>query len=648
MLHLKGMAGLLHKFDASGAARRPPPGAAEGEALFLYLVGTIHSARAPLAASMMMAVLITIAAFEITGAYIFLAHLLAHVAIGLARFERLAVYEASSRAGLSLRDAESCDDAFAFWSMLYALTIGLSCYELTAHTASAEPSALALAACTGFTLAFVSRSSGRPRTLRLQIVAVCGPEIYALLTLPLTHGAVYAAMVFGFLGSALVIGRHTHSRIVALFRADEANRQMARRDMLTGLMNRYAISQTFDEMAAGAAKALVVYLLDLDRFKEINDTLGHAVGDAVIVEVANRIAAEGEAEVARMGGDEFMLIRRADRADPAEIEAFARSLLERLSQPFEFDGRAIPLGGSIGAAVYPNHGREMAELMRYADCALYEAKRSGRGRFRLFDESLRSQLAEVRMLEVELEQAIREDQFEVWYQPIHSLHNGALRGYEALVRWRHPTRGLVMPSRFVPIAEQNGAIFRLGQIVLEKACAEAVGWDRRITIAVNLSPQQFRRPELLVEAVRRALDKSGLEPSRLFLEITESFLMEDTPQTRKAINDLADFGVKFSLDDFGAGYSSLAYIQHYPFSKIKIDRSFVENIHTDNVSNAIIASVCVLAERIRVEVVAEGIETVGQQRALADLGVDLGQGYLLGRPARVVTPPPQLQLVASR
>ncbi len=646
------MTGLFRNLGMQSHEVRPAPSAASDEALVAYLVGTIHTARAPLAASMIMAALITLAAFEITGAYVFVAHLFAHVAIGIARLERLAVFKGYERAGLSKTDAESCDNSFAFWSMLYALTIGLTCYELTARAASSDPSALALATCTGFTLAFVTRGAGRPRTLRLQIVAVCGPEIYALLTLPVSHGAVYAVIVLGLVGASLVIGRHGHSRIVALFRADEANRQMARCDMLTGLMNRYAISQTFDEMVAGAkggaAEALVVYLLDLDRFKEINDTLGHSVGDAVIVEVARRLATERDAEVARMGGDEFMLIARGKRADPAKIHAFAGSLLARLSQPFEIDGMAIPLGGSVGAAVYPDHGQEMAELMKYADCALYEAKRNGRGGFRLFDDTLKSQLVEERKLERELEQAIREDEFEVWYQPILCLRTGVLRGYEALVRWRHPTRGLVMPDRFVPLAEQNGTIFRLGQIVLEKACAEAAGWDRHITIAVNLSPQQFRRPELLVEVVKQALEKSGLEPSRLFLEITESFLMDDSAQTRKAINDLADHGVKFSLDDFGAGYSSLAYVKHYPFSKIKIDRSFVENIHTDNVSNAIIASVCVLAERIQVEVVAEGIETLGQQRALAELGVDLGQGYLFGRPAQSVTPPPQLQRVASR
>ncbi len=273
---------------------------------------------------------------------------------------------------------------------------------------------------------------------------------------------------------------------------------------------------------------------------------------------------------------------------------------------------------------------------------------AGRGRMRVFDDALHNQLLEERALEAELNEALRADQIEVWYQPIQELVSGTLRGYEALARWRHPTRGLVPPDIFVRLAEQSGAIFQLGEIVLKQACREAAGWDRRLSVSVNLSPAQFRRPEPLVEAVKGALADSGLEPSRLYLEITETSLMEDSPQTRRAISELANYGVRFSLDDFGAGYSSLAYIQNYPFSTIKIDRAFVANIHTDPVSSAIVASVCVLAERIRMTVVAEGVETALQQRALTELGVEFAQGFFYGRPAPIVRPSPNMRLAARR
>jgi diguanylate cyclase (GGDEF)-like protein len=640
--------GLRRVADAIHARAR------EDEALLAYLVGTIHSARAPLFASMAMAILITLGAYGMTGAPIFLAHLLVHVLIGAGRLHRLSLYERRTQAEMPAREVIEFDVAFGGWSALYALTLGLTCYELTALSRDADTFALSLALCTGFTLAFVTRSAGRPHTLLLQVVGIAAPQVYALITLPAPHGPLYATLVGGLVAAALVMGRHGYQRIVDLFEADAANRRMARQDMLTGLLNRFAVNQAFAEALTEAenrpGEALAAITVDLDRFKEINDSLGHAVGDAVIVETGRRLSALAGPDwcVARMGGDEFMIVARGRGFRSEDVKAIGERIVACLSRPFEVERLAISGSASVGVAVYPEHGREMAELMKHADFALYEAKRGGRGRCRLFDASMRSRLAEERLLETELEQAIREDQFEVWYQPIHNIGTGAVRGYEALVRWRHPTRGLVPPAVFVPIAEQNDMILALGQIVLEKACEAASRWDRRISIAVNLSPSQFRRPEMLVEGVKYAVARVGLEPERLFLEITESLLMEDTPQTRAAINELAELGVKFSLDDFGVGYSSLAYIQSYPFSKIKIDRKFVENIDSDRVSGAIVASVCALAARIDMQVIAEGVETPVQSRALLELGVELAQGYLYGRPARIVNAPPKLQLVASR
>ena len=283
------------------------------------------------------------------------------------------------------------------------------------------------------------------------------------MTGPIPHGDIYAALVLALVGTALVLGRHGHARIVALFRADENNRRLARRDMLTGLMNRFALTQAFADAIADAGgqpdAAIAIYLVDLDRFKAINDTFGHAMGDAVIVETGERLrqAAEGYAEVARMGGDEFMLIARGERLDGERIVGFAETILERLGAPFEIEGNLVMLAGSVGVAIYPQHGRDMAELMTHADCALYEAKREGRGRFRLFDESLRSRLAQERLLEKELDEALREDGIEVWYQPIKSLRTGGVSGYEALARWRHPTprSGAARPFRAHRRAERR-------------------------------------------------------------------------------------------------------------------------------------------------------------------------------------------------
>ena len=606
------------------------------EPLLAFLVDAIHSARAPLAVSMAMGMCVTLAAYVLTGETVFVPHALAHVVIGVARLRRLAIYDACRRRGLTAGEVVACDESFRFWSGLYALALGLTCYELTAHVAAPEAFALALATCSGFAIAFAGRSAARPLTVGLQVLGVTAPMILALLGEQNRQGLIFAGLLFGLDCAALAMGRTAYLRIVALFRADEANRVLAESDILTGLMNRHAMTRAsvfaLERAQERPEETLAIYLVDLDRFKQVNDTFGHAAGDAVLVETAARLkAVGGKAAIARMGGDEFMLLARL-RGGEREVQAFGARLLERLSETYDVAGASLSLGGSVGVAFHPRHGLAIDNLMICADCALYEAKRAGRNRLRVFDAELEQRFAEDRKIQSALEQAFERDELEVWRQPIHNLASGEVSGYEALVRWRHPTLGLVMPDRFIPLAEQNGAIVRLGEIVLAKACQEAAGWLTPLTIAVNVSPQQFSRPASLVAAVRRTLDESGLDPARLFLEITESFMMEDSPTTRAAIDEIAEMGVRFSLDDFGRGFSSLAYIQKYPFSKIKIDREFVRNIPADPVSSAIVASVCLLAGRIGMSVVAEGVETDVQRRALAELGVDLAQGYLFGRP----------------
>ena len=614
----------------------PARPASAPDPLLAFLVDTIHSARIPLSLSMVMAMCITFAAFAITGARVFVVHALAHVVIGLARLRRLGVYDGYRRRGLTARDVSVCDDSFRLWSAIYALALGLTCYELTVRANDPEAFALALATCAGFAIAFAGRSAGRPLTVAFQVMGVSAPMILALVTSPTRHGAIFAGLLFGLDFAALAMGRSAYERLVAVFRVNEANRLMAEVDILTGLMNRHAMTRAsalaLERARARPDETLALYLVDLDRFKHVNYTLGHAAGDAVLVETAARLrAAAGMAEIARMGGDEFLALAPL-RGGASEVEALGLSVLHELNQTYDVAGASLSLGGSVGVAYYPRHGRDIEALMFAADRALYEAKRAGRNQLRVFDAALERRLAEDRQIENALEDAFDRDELEVWYQPIHALASGEVAGYEALVRWRHPTLGLVMPDRFIGLAEQSGAVVRLGEIVLAKACREAAGWAAPLNVAVNVSPRQFSRPALLVDAVCRTLEETGLPPERLYLEITETFLMADSTPTRAAIFEIAEMGVRFSLDDFGRGYSSLAYIHKYPFAKIKIDREFVRNIPENAVSSAIVASVCLLAGRIGLSVVAEGVETETQASALADLGVDLAQGYLFGRP----------------
>ena len=621
--------------------------------LLRYLVGTVHSSRGPLFASLAMGALITFMSWAMTGEPLFLAYFVGNLIVGAGRLYCLRQHRRHATPADSRETTLTFDSAFTFWSTLYALILGFASYGLAAAQPSHDTLPLAVGCCAGFTIAFVTRSSGRMKLLVNQVVAITVPVTFGMVTLPITYGFDYAIMFVGLAMTSIVLGRDTNAKITELFHANEANRRMARRDMLTGVMNRFSFAVALDEMLAATSERLderfALVTIDLDRFKEINDTVGHVVGDAVIVEMAARLreAAGPRDIVARLGGDEFAILSRgAD--DISSAGSLARRVVDTLRRPFELDALLLPASASVGVALYPEHGSCALDLVKHADIALFEAKRAGRGRFRIFDGSMRSKLADARMLEMEMVKAIREDQFEAWFQPIQNIETGAIAGYEALARWRHPTLGLIPPDRFIPVAEQSGAIVALGQLILEKACAAAASWDPRLTIAVNLSPGQFRKPEELVAAIKDTLARTGLQPSRLYIEITESLLMEDTPRTRFAINELSDHGVHFSLDDFGAGYSSLSYIQSYPFSEIKIDKKFIDRIATDTVSTAIVASVCVLAERIYMEVVAEGVETRVQQNALRQLGVKLAQGYLYGRPSPNIVGKPMLQLVASR
>lgn len=410
--------------------------------------------------------------------------------------------------------------------------------------------------------------------------------------------------------------------------AQERMRFLALHDSLTGLHNRRALEIRLEQDHRDVA----LLSFDLDRFKTVNDTVGHSVGDRVLKEAARRaVLALGErAFVARLGGDEFFAIVAA-----AEAEEKALCLAAAIRQPFRIEGHTISIGVSVGISMA---GETAGELMRQADLALYRAKRTGApARFDpAMEEDRRSRLE----LERELGSALERGEFRLVYQPQVSLDTGLVTGAEALLRWNHPARGSVSPMAFVPIAEEMGLIHRIGAWALEEACREAKRWPLPIRIAVNVSPVQFGAGDL-VSAVEQALVRSGLPPERLELEITESLFVQESTQLPGIFDRLMELGTSFALDDFGTGYSSLGYLQRFPVSKVKIDRSFIRDLTVNPAALAILRSVKVLAAGLRIRTIAEGIETEEQARLLRELGYDDGQGYLFSKPL----PPDQFGLL---
>jgi len=412
--------------------------------------------------------------------------------------------------------------------------------------------------------------------------------------------------------------------------------RMAHYDSLTDLPNRVAFNDALDAAIAKTAntgEAVTVLSLDLDGFKEVNDTYGHGVGDALLREVARRLQdAAGAAFVARLGGDEFALIVSGE-AQPQAAEDLGKRVLKALSEAFVFEDRKITIGASIGAALYPEAGADAPTLMLNADLALYCAKAEFRGALLFFDAEMGERMRDRRALQQELAVAIEAGEFTLHYQPQQTMA-GETIGFEALLRWNSAKRGMVPPSTFIPIAEESGLIVPIGEWVLRAACREAARWPQPLTIAVNLSPIQFRDRELAA-TVHSILLETGLAPARLELEVTEGVLIDDFSGALAMLRRLKMLGVKIALDDFGTGYSSLSYLHAFPFDKIKIDRTFVGDLETSQHSKAVVSAVIDLGHSLDIPVLAEGVETAAQHLILLRKGCDQVQGYLTGRPAPI-------------
>ena len=446
----------------------------------------------------------------------------------------------------------------------------------------------------------------------------------------------------GFRGTATDVTEEVESRRRIEF--------LSQHDALTGLPNRTRLQAFLEGKFKALSSAelstaevststqpLVMLSLDLDRFKPVNDLLGHAAGDRVLNEVSARLAAcvrHGDL-VARVGGDEFVLIL-SDAGTQDEVEALCKRLIESIERTIRIDEQEVFISASIGIAIAPNDAREATELLRYADIALYEAKAAGRNTWRFYSGDMNARIIERRRLESDLRFAIKHAELRLHFQPRYRIADGQMVGAEALVRWQHPVRGLITPDTFIPIAEESGLILALSDWVLETACKSAAQWPEHLFVSVNLSPMEFKRGNL-VERVRQALKTSGIEPARVELEITESVMLEDATGALEVMRTLKQLGIRIAMDDFGTGYSSLSYLRTFPFDGLKIDRSFLTRLEESDDDKAIIQAIVGLGRALALTVTAEGVETAEHVALLKAVACEEGQGYFLSRPLDIET-----------
>jgi diguanylate cyclase (GGDEF)-like protein len=536
-------------------------------------------------------------------------------------------------------DTRALEIAFEIGAFSFALMCGVIAAQSVYFDLQQGVQTLTVGMAIGYGVAMAARNAGRPAIAIGQLFLAIAPVVVVFaFSNQLSYQLLAATMVLllpammSITASIFEVMRTSIDAAEASAQMADKMRELARTDVVTGLTNRAGLNEDAVEMLMRLPddQKLAMFWIDLDRFKEINDTLGHPVGDKVLAEVANRLRSAGPegATIARFGGDEFIIV--AEVADRGESERLARALIDEISRPTRVDGHRIDTAASMGVALLPDDGPDIEGLMQGADLALYHAKVGGKHQVTFFDNAMTRELVRKKEIEAELRAAIQRDELSIFFQPIVDLETGRIRTFEALVRWFHPEKGELRPDEFIPVAEDTGVIITLGNWITAQAAKACAGWPEDVTIAVNLSPVQIRAPGAAL-GILTALKEAGLDPHRLELEVTESLFLDDDANTARFMDDLAAEGVRFALDDFGTGYSSLGYINKFPFKKIKVDRSFVSGPNIGKKSDAIIRAVAEMGATLGMDIVAEGLETIEQVQVVRNAGCTLGQGYYFSR-----------------
>jgi diguanylate cyclase (GGDEF)-like protein len=530
------------------------------------------------------------------------------------------------------------------WELVYdlgawanAAIMGL--LTLFTITCSDDMSLHLLAACnsTGYAAGAAGRNTGRPTVAIGQLLLSALPLSIALLIRLSLPGALLAFTNILYILVIADVTLQTYGTVLSAFtdRQEKLNlatvyEKLSRTDPLTGIDNRVTLKQNLETLLRSTRSMVALVWIDLDRFKQINDTLGHAAGDVVLNAVAKRLGryTRKDGMLARFGGDEFIVVKTVATEEAAI--AFAESVRRTINRPEDCDGFLVDLSASIGFATSASD-TSADDLLRHADMALYEAKSRGRNCVIAFDPTMEEKLLQTKRTENDLRRAIRNNELELYFQPIIDLRTGRTKSCEALLRWHHPIHGSISPVVFIPIAEASGQITEITEWVLNSACANAISWPEDISVGVNISPALLKGRELPT-MVHEALMKHGLPPRRLGLEITETALVEDNPNIKVILDTFHKMGIGLSLDDFGTGYSSLSHLCKYRFDTLKIDKSFTADIHRSSEARAVIHAISGIAESLDLTVVAEGIETESQLHYIQDHGCAGGQGYYFAQP----------------
>ncbi|MEO7738702.1 MAG: EAL domain-containing protein [Novosphingobium sp.] len=562
---------------------------------------------------------------------------MAAAALAVIAFIRIAIMTAGNHTKRT--NARTLELLFEFGAFAYAGAVSALAALAVINDVKLEAQVLLIVVAVAYATGIAARNAGRPFIAIGQLLVILVPLTIALLMNEAPLFRILGIATFLHIPSTISITLNVYRSLRDSIAAAETSARLAERmqvlarsDVVTGLLNRAGLNHHLVEHLASleAGEKLAMFWMDLDKFKEVNDALGHQLGDKLLAEVATRlknVAPEG-ATVARFGGDEFIVACKA--RDRRGVEKLALQMMDEITRAMRIDGNRLEIASSMGIAILPDDGEDIDTLLQCADLALYHSKVNGRKQINYFNPAMTRDLVRRREIESELRLALQRDELSVFFQPIIDLETGRIRAFEALVRWFHPEKGELRPDEFIPVAEETGAIITLGNWITGQAAKAAVNWPDDVTIAVNLSPVQIKAPGAAL-GILNALREAKLDPKRLELEITETVLLDHSENTANFINQLSEAGVRFALDDFGTGYSSLGYLNKYPFSKIKVDRSFVSGINVGKKSEAIIRAVSGMAKTLGMEIVAEGLESIEQVTAVRAAGCTLGQGYYFSR-----------------